>query len=142
MDGTKITYAGVAGAVAGIVGLIGVYADWWGTPEATFAGTADVSGTLALAMAIGTFAFGGAYLLMSDPRIRRSMGALMTLTAVVLTLAAVWGTTRADEVAAGATTETGLWISGLGGILGIAAGLLALRDAQAIDAAEQPSVVV
>jgi hypothetical protein len=87
-------------------------------------------------MAIATFAFGGAYILMSDPRIRRSMGALMTLTSVVLALAAVWGSTRAEEVAAGASTETGLLISGIGGILGIGAGLLALRDSQAVDAAE------
>ena len=136
MDRNTITYAGVAGAVAGVIGLIGVYADWWATADAGFDGTADVSGTLGLAMAIATFAFGGAYILMSDPRIRRSMGALMTLTSVVLALAAVWGSTRAEEVAAGASTETGLLISGIGGILGIGAGLLALRDSQAVDAAE------
>jgi hypothetical protein len=139
MDRNTITYAGVAGAVAGVIGLIGVYADWWSTADTSFDGTADVSGTLALAMAIATFAFGGAYILMSDPRIRRAMGALMTLTAVVLALATVWGTTRADEVAAGASTEMGLWISGIGGILGIAAGLLALRDSQALDAADRPA---
>jgi hypothetical protein len=136
MDRTKITYAGVAGAVAGVVGLIGVYADWWSTADASFDGTADASGSLALAMSIATFAFGGAYILMSDARIRRAMGALMTLTAVVLALATVWGTTRTDEVASGASTEMGLWISGIGGILGIGAGLLALRDSQAVDAAE------
>jgi hypothetical protein len=138
-DRNTITYAGIAGAVAGVVGLIGVYADWWSTADATFDGTADASGSLALAMSIATFAFGGAYILMSDARIRRAMGALMTLTAVVLALATVWGTTRADEVAAGASTETGLWISGIGGILGIAGGLLALRDSQAADAATAAS---
>jgi hypothetical protein len=136
MDRNTITYAGVAGAVAGVIGLIGVYANWWATADTGFDGTADVSGTLGLAMAIATFAFGGAYILMSDPRIRRAMGALMTLTSVVLALAAVWGSTRAEEVAAGASTETGLLISGIGGILGIGAGLLALRDSQALDAAE------
>jgi len=136
MDRNTITYAGVAGAVAGVIGLIGVYADWWSSADASFDGTADVSGTLGLAMSIATFAFGGAYILMSDPRIRRAMGALMTLTAVVLALATVWGATRAEEVAAGASTETGLWISGLGGVLGIAAGLLALRDSQVVDAAD------
>ncbi|HSL11033.1 MAG TPA: hypothetical protein VLA82_06935 [Actinomycetota bacterium] len=135
MDRNTITYAGVAGAVAGVVGLIGVYAGWWSTADATFDGTADASGSLALAMAIATFAFGGAYILMSDARIRRAMGALMTLTAVVLALAAAWGTTRADEVAPGAGSESGLWISAVGGILGIGAGLLALRDSQAMDAA-------
>ena len=139
MDSGKISYAGVGGAVAGIIGLLGVYINWWETADTTYTGTADVSGTFALAMAIGTFAFGGAYILMSDLRIRRAMGALMTLTAVLLTIAAVWGTTRADEVAAGASTANGLWVSGLGGILGIGAGFLAMRDSQAMDAAENRS---
>ena len=142
MDRSRIAYAGVAGAVAGVVGLIGVYADWWSSADATFDGTADASGSLALAMSIATFAFGGAYILLSDARIRRAMGALMTLTAVVLALATVWGTTRADEIAPGASTAAGLWISAVGGILGIGAGLLALRDSQAMDAASAEGTTV
>jgi hypothetical protein len=129
----KINYAGIAAAVGGIVGLLGIYANWWSTETVDYAGTQDVSGKLALAMSLGTFVFGGAYVLMSDPGIRRAMGALMTLTAVVLTLACVWGLTRGDEVALGASAEVGLWISVLGGVIGIAGGLLALRNAQAID---------
>ncbi|HEX6130651.1 MAG TPA: hypothetical protein VF044_02920 [Actinomycetota bacterium] len=131
----KITYAGVGGAVAGLIGLLGVFLNWWESGDTGFQGTSDVSGTFGLAMAIATFAFGGAYLLMSDPRVRRSMGALMTLAAVLLTLAAVWGVTRADQVAADASAAAGLWISGIGGILGIGAGFLAMRDAQTMDAA-------
>ncbi len=46
--GSKISYAGVAGAVAGVVALLGVYAEWWESPDAVFIGTADPSGTLAL----------------------------------------------------------------------------------------------
>lgn len=134
MDSDKINYAGVAGAVAGIIGLFGIYANWWSSAGIGFDGTDDVSGALALAMALGTFVFGGAYVLMSDPTIRRAMGALMTLTAVILTLACVWGLTRGDEVAVNASVEIGLWISVLGGVLGIAAGLLALRNAQEMDA--------
>lgn len=130
----KLNYAGIAGAVAGIVGLFGVFADWWATDAVIYKGTADVSGTLALAMSIGLFAFGGAYVLMSDPGIRRAMGALMSLCAVLLTLACVWGLTRADSVAAGATVESGMYVSLLGGLVGIAAGLLALRNAQQADA--------
>ena len=64
--GSKISYAGVAGAVAGVVALLGVYAEWWESPDAVFIGTADPSGTLALAMAIATFAFGAAFVLFSD----------------------------------------------------------------------------
>jgi hypothetical protein len=128
MDSAKISYAGVAGAVAGVVGLLGVYSDWWETPEAVYAGTADVSGSLALAMSIATFAFGGAFVLLSDARIRRAMGALMALSAVVLTIACVWGLTRESEVAPGAVVATGLYVSMLGGVVGIAAGILALQD--------------
>ena len=130
----RISYAGVAGAVAGVVGLLGVFADWWESSIAVYQGTADVSGKLALAMSIGTFAFGGAYILISDPRIRRSMGAAHTLCAVVLTIACVWGLTRAGDVAAGAEVSNGLYVSALGGIAGIAAGLLAIRDSQAREA--------
>jgi hypothetical protein len=130
MGSDKISYAGVAGAVAGVVGLLGVFADWWETSTAVYRGTADASGKLALAMSIGTFAFGGAYILISDPRIRRSMGALLTLCAVVLVLACLWGLTREADVAAGAQVANGLYVSALGGIAGVAAGLLALRDSQ------------
>lgn len=133
MRDEKINYAGIAAAVGGIVGLLGIYANWWSTETVDFTGTQDVSGKLALAMSLGTFVFGGAYVLMSDPGIRRAMGALMTLTAVVLTLACVWGLTRGDEVALGASAEVGLWISVLGGVIGIAGGLLALRNAQVVD---------
>lgn len=134
----KISYAGIAGAVAGVVALLGVYASWWESDTFTYHGTADVSGALALAMAIGTFAFGGAYVLLSDARIRRAMGALMTLCAVVLTIACVWGLTRSDSVEAGATVARGLYVSVLGGVVGIAAGLMALRDSMAMEAAGGP----
>jgi hypothetical protein len=133
MESDKINYAGVAGAVAGIIGLFGIYANWWSSAGVGFDGTDDVSGALALSMSLGTFVFGGAYVLMSDPKIRRAMGALMTLTAVILTLACVWGLTRGDEVAVKASVDVGLWISVLGGVLGISAGLLALRNAQEMD---------
>jgi hypothetical protein len=41
---------------------------------------------------------------------------------------------RSDDVANGATVELGLWVSAIGGILGIVASSLALRDAVAADA--------
>ena len=141
MNSSKISYAGVAGAVVGVVALLGIYADWWESPNAVYAGTADVSGQLALAMAIGTFAFGGAFILLSDARIRRATGALMILSAVVLTIACAWGVLRTDDVAPGAEVSTGLWVSVLGGVLGIAAGLLAIQDVTKTEAqidAESP----
>jgi hypothetical protein len=127
----KIYFPGVAAAVAGVIGLLGVFADWWETPETIYRGTADVSGSLALAMALGLFAFGAASVLMSDPRIRRAMNALFTLCALVLAVASLWGMTRTDAVAAGAETSGGIWVSLLAGALGLAAGALAMRDVRA-----------
>jgi hypothetical protein len=135
MKDQRINYAGIGGAVAGVVGLLGIYADWWKTDTTVYHGTADISGQLALAMSIGLFVFGAAYVLFSDERIRRAMGALMTLFAVVLTLACVWGLQRADNVAVGASTKAGLWVSLLGGVMGIAASMLALKYAADEDAA-------
>jgi hypothetical protein len=75
----RFNYAGIEGAVAGVVGLLGIYAGWWETDAKSYYATADISGQLALAMSIGLFAFGVAYVVFSDQRIRREMGALMTL---------------------------------------------------------------
>jgi hypothetical protein len=135
MEKGKISYAGVGAAVAGVIGVLGIYATWWETPFKDYNGTADTAGVLALAMSIGLFAFGAAYVVMSDPQIRRAMGALATLCAVILTLACVWGAVGASNVAPDATVGTGLIVSLLGGVLGIAAGLLVLRDNQQADAA-------
>jgi hypothetical protein len=132
--GRKLNYAGIGGAVAGVISVLGIYSYWWSTDTTSYDGVADISGRLALAMSVGLFAFGVAFVLMSDPTIRRAMGALMTICAVVLTLACVWGVLRADDVAPGATIELGLWVSAIGGVLGIVASLLALRDAMAADA--------
>jgi hypothetical protein len=139
MEKGKISYAGVGASVAGVIGILGVYATWWETPLRDFNGTADTAGVLALAMSIGLFAFGAAYVVMSDPQIRRAMGALATLCAVILTLACVWGAVGADNVAPDATVGTGLIVSALGGVLGIAAGLLVVRDNQQAEAAAQMS---
>jgi hypothetical protein len=128
---SKIYFPGVAAAVAGVVGLLGVYSTWWETGDTLYKGTADVSGSLALTMSLGLFVFGGASVLMSDPRIRRAMNVLFTLCALILALAALWATTRADEVATGAEAASGIWVSALAGALGIAAGVLAMRDVRA-----------
>lgn len=134
MDSGKISYAGVGAAVAGVIGMAGVYSTWWETPSQTFNGTADISGSLAFAMGLALFAAGGAYVLISDAQLRRATGALATLFAVVLALACVWGVTRADDVAPGADLSMGLFVSALGGVLGIAAGFLVMRDNMQRDA--------
>ena len=101
-----------------------------------FNGTADISGQLALGMAVGLFAMGAAYVVISDPQIRRVTGALATLFAVVLTLSCVWGLLRTDNVAPTANVSMGLFVSGLGGVLGIAAGFLVMRDSAQSEAEE------
>ena len=131
--GRKLNHAGIGGAVAGVVSLLGIYSYWWSTDAASYDGVADVSGRLALGLSIGMFAFGVAYVLISDRAIRRAMGALMTICAVMLTLACAWAVLRSDDVASGATVELGLWVSAIGGILGIVASSLALRDAVSSD---------
>jgi len=68
MKDQRLNYAGIGGAVAGVVGLLGIYADWWETDTTVYHGTADISGQLALAMSIGLFAFGVAYVVFSDQR--------------------------------------------------------------------------
>jgi len=140
--GRTLNYAGIGGAVAGVISLLGIYSYWWSTETTSFDGVADISGRLALGMSVGLFAFGVAYVVMSDRSIRRAMGALMTICAVVLTLACVWGVIRADDVAPGATIELGLWVSAIGAVLGIVASLLALRDAMAADARSSSSAAV
>jgi hypothetical protein len=128
MPSGKLSYTGIAGAVAGIVGLFGIYAKWFSVQVAggivKLDGTADASGKLALAMSIALFAFSVTYVLMDDARIRRSMGALIIATSVILTLAVLWGVARGD----GLEPEMGLWLSGLGGLLGICAGLLSMKE--------------
>jgi hypothetical protein len=136
MGNGKISYAGIGAAVAGVIGILGIYSTWWESDLANYNGTADISGQLALGMAVGLFAMGAAYVVISDPQIRRVTGALATLFAVVLTLSCVWGLLRTDSVAPTANVAMGLFVSGLGGVLGIAAGFLVMRDSAQSEAEE------
>ena len=67
------------------------------------------------------------------------MGALMTLCAAVLTLSCIWGLLRADNIAPGASTEGGLWVSLLGGVIGVAASMLAVKYAADEDPSTTPT---
>lgn len=137
MESGKINYTGVVGAVAGFVGLMGVFTGWFTDGRLVVEGTFDASGKLGFAMSIAVFAFGGAYLAMSDPSIRRAMGALMTFCAVVLALCGVWGMQRAGDVVSNGSAYNGLFLSVLGGLLGICAGFLALQASMKADQADQ-----
>ena len=106
MRSDRFAYPGIAGAVAGVLGLFGVYASWFETGRpggrAEEAGTADASGKLALAMSLALFAFSVTYIVLGDPRVRRAMASLMTVTVVALTL----GLRVGHALAAGAGIST------------------------------------
>lgn len=129
MQSEKLSYPGIAGAVAGVVGLLGVFLSWFEIRGANGSikidGTAHSSGKLAFAMAIALFAFSVGYVLLDDRRIRRSMAALIIASAAILILAVVLGVTSAGNT----DLAVGISISALGGLLGVGAGILTLRDA-------------
>ena len=99
MQSEKLSYPGIAGAVAGVVGLLGVFMSWFEVSgpggSLKIDGTADSSGKLAFAMSIALFAFSVGYVLLDDRRIRRSMAALIIASAVMLILACRAGLDRA-----------------------------------------------
>jgi hypothetical protein len=141
----RINFLAVVTAVAGLTGFIGVYAKWFsyeyavegGTIEIFLDGTWDVTGALALTGGIGALAFGCAYMLLTDPAIRRVVVLLMVLSSVVLLLSSAFGFTRVEEAvtdsplmpgATGteftATVAFGLAISLVSGILATVASIL------------------
>jgi hypothetical protein len=143
MNDEKISYAGVAGAVGAIVALLGIYAGWYrfDVPvDLTLDATVYWAGDLALWASIATFAFACSFILFSDPGIRRAMGALMTLSSVVLVFAVVFGfvqvqTALTQAVDRGAVPADagavggralGLYLSALGAVLAIAGGIRTL----------------
>jgi hypothetical protein len=143
MNDEKISYAGVAGAVGAIVALLGIYAGWYrfdAPVDLTLDATVFWAGDLALWASIATFAFACAFILFSDAGIRRAMGALMTLSSVVLVFAVVLGfvqvqTALTQAVEGGAVPADaaavggrglGLYLSALGAVLAIAGAIRTL----------------
>src|SRR2546427_8569025 len=144
VNNAKISYAGVAGAVGAIVALLGIYAGWYRYQapgvDLTLDGTVFWAGDLALWASIATFAFACAFILLSDTSIRRAMGALMTLSSVVLVFATLFGFLRVhtaigDAVAGGAAPAMsgavdgralGLYVTGLGAVLAVAGAIRTL----------------
>jgi hypothetical protein len=143
MSDERISYAGVAGAVGAIVALLGIYVGWYrfdAPSAATVDGTVSWAGDLALWAAIATFAFACAFILFSDLGIRRAMGALMTISAVVLVFSVVFGFGQVQSAlsdaadagavpagtAAGGGRALGLYLSALGSVLAVAGAILLL----------------
>ncbi len=153
MDGdanARISYGGIAAGIGGLIGLLGVSVGWWEytlrtsgvSATVSIDGTEDWTGAVAMVASIAVFAFGGAFVLLSDKGIRRFCSFVIALGGVVLAAAAIAGTGRADEaigtpglitiVGPGAEiargVSFGLYASVVGGIFGIAAAILANRQ--------------
>jgi hypothetical protein len=148
----KIDYVGVLGTVGGALGFVGIFLYWWnyawpasGTVITVgVRGLEDWSGVAAMVASIGAFAFGGAYLLMDDPGIRKLTGLLMGVSSIALLAMTVVGMFRADIAvgpspaiagAAGSVIEFttglagGIFLSMIGGVVAVIATIMMIgRD--------------
>ena len=156
MKAGKISYAGVGVTVGGLIGFLGVVVGWFeyshplgnGTATVTLSGTTDWTGTVALAAAFGAFAFGGAYLLLDDPKIRRITGVLGAVCSAFLLIMSLFGFSRVGDAVGvpvavfTATAGTGLAISFAGGVVAMVGSFLTSREILAagpVAATEAPS---
>ena len=150
-DGTAaVNYPDVAVAVGGLLGLTGVYLNWFrysynvsgGTIPRYLSGFEDWTGQVAFIAGIAAFAFAIAHVLLADPQIRRLTGALMGIAAVLLLAACIAAFFRVDavtenpvllgvepgtRVAIAVGVSGGLLVSAVGGIFAVVGALLSLR---------------
>jgi len=154
MRSARISFLAVVTAGAGLVGFIGVFADWFslayevsGTKVILdFYGTADGTGAIAVAASLGALMFGCAYMLLQDPQIRRITALLMVLSSVTLLVVSVIGFTRVDEAIGApnpflpgvegearytATVAIGVGISFLAGVIATVASILLVSRREA-----------
>jgi hypothetical protein len=145
MESERINFLAVVTAVAGLTGFIGVFAKWFSYEYAVeggvltifLDGTWDISGALAVTGGIGALLFGCAYMLLTDPDIRRLVVLLMVISSVVLLLSSAFGFLRVEEAVTAsplmpgatgneftATVALGLGISLVSGILATVASIL------------------
>jgi len=140
MKAGKISYPGVGVAVGGVLGILGGFMTWFTFSYAVsgqgFAvhlnGTHDWTGDVALIAAFGAFGFGGAYILMDDPQIRRITGILMGVCSAFLLFMPLFGLTRLNSVVdvPGASTGygAGIAVAFVGGVVATVGSFLAARE--------------
>jgi hypothetical protein len=153
MRSDRINFLAVVTAVAGLTGFVGVYAKWFsysypvdgGVITVYLDGTWDATGAIAVAGGLGALLFGCAYILLTDPAIRRIVALLMVISSFVLLIASALGFTRIDEAigpspllpgAVGttefhATVAIGIGISFISGILAMVASVLLVARREA-----------
>jgi hypothetical protein len=147
MRSERINFLAVVTAVAGLIGFIGVFADWFSVSYVAsgaqvvldYYGTADGTGAIAAAAGLGALAFSCAYMLLTDPDIRRISSLLMVISSILLLVVSMIGFTRVDEAIGGpdpflpgaegptlfvATFAPGLGISFVAGIFAMVASVL------------------
>jgi hypothetical protein len=146
MRSERINFLASVTAAAGLVGFIGVFADWFKVQYPVSGrelvlgvyGSEDATGAIALAAGLGALMFGAAYILLQDPDIRRITALLMVISSVALFLSSGIGFTRVDEVVGPnpflpgvegqapyeATVALGLAISFLSGLIATVASIL------------------
>jgi hypothetical protein len=159
MKAGKISYAGVGVAVGGVIGFLGVIVGWFkysyplggGTASVTLSGTADWTGSVAMAAAFGAFAFGSAYVLIQDAKVRRIMGVLMAGSSAFLLMMSLFGFGRISDAVGvplqvfTTSASTGLVISFAGGVVALVGSFLASREMLAagpVVASEAPGTPV
>jgi hypothetical protein len=79
---------------------------------------------VALAAAVGAFAFGIAYVVLQDPQLRRITGVLGAICSAFLLIMSLVGFSRVGD----ATAATGLAISFLGGVVAVVGSVLTSRE--------------
>lgn len=142
MKAGKISYAGVGVTVGGLIGFLGVVAGWFsysyplgnGTATISLSGTADWTGAVAMAAAFGAFAFGGAFVLLQDAKLRRITGVLMAVCSAFLLMMSLSGFGRISDAVGvpvavfTASAGTGLTVSFAGGVVALVGSFLASRE--------------
>jgi hypothetical protein len=139
MRSERINFLAVVTAVAGLIGFIGVYAKWFsyeyqvesGVVTIFLDGTWDMTGALAVTGGIGALLFACAYILLTDPAIRRIVVLLMVISSVVLLLSSAFGFFRVEDAVTaaplmpGATSTEFTASVALGLAISLAAGVIA-----------------
>jgi hypothetical protein len=103
---SEISYGGIAAAIGGLIGLLGVYIGWWQytlTASGVAAtvrvdGSTDWTGSVAVVASIAVLAFGAAFVIMTDPMIRRFSTWIVALGGIVMLVVAGIAFGRASDV--------------------------------------------
>lgn len=151
VDGTAVlNYAAVAVAVGGLLGLAGVYLNWFkygydvtgGTITTYLSGNEDWTGQVAFVAGLAAFAFAVANMILADPQIRKLTGTLMAVAAVLLLGACIAAFFRVDsatadpvllgvepgsQVRVATGVSGGLLVSAVGGIFAVVGAILSIR---------------